>query len=54
MEGIFTDITIRCHDGKEFKVHKIVVCPQSRFFHNAFKPGSLSKVNHPFSHLSFF
>jgi hypothetical protein len=31
----YSDATIRC-EGREFKVHKIVVCTQSEFFSKAF------------------
>ncbi|GME22775.1 BTB/POZ domain containing protein [Neofusicoccum parvum] len=40
VDGLFTDLTINYTNGKEHKVHKILVCSQSRFFHNACKPDS--------------
>ncbi|KAF4541513.1 BTB/POZ domain containing protein [Lasiodiplodia theobromae] len=39
-KGLYADLTIRCNNGSEHKVHKVVVCSQSRFFHNACKPDS--------------
>lgn len=36
--GEHSDLVLRCNDGKEFKVHKAVVCAQSDFFRKACKP----------------
>lgn len=39
--GKHTDLTLRCtDDGKEFKVHKAIVCAQSKFFEKACEPDS--------------
>ncbi|TID19572.1 hypothetical protein E2P81_ATG06739 [Venturia nashicola] len=43
------DLVLRCtEDGKEFKVHKVVVCTQSKFFEKACEPNSFKegKENH--------
>ncbi|TID19571.1 hypothetical protein E2P81_ATG06738 [Venturia nashicola] len=36
--GEHSDLLLRCSDGKEFKVHKAIVCAQSEFFRKACKP----------------
>ena len=43
--GAYSDLTIRCGDGREFKVHKDIVCPQSQFFAKAVEEGRF-KVSH--------
>lgn len=39
--GKHTDLVLRCtEDGKEFKVHKAIVCAQSKFLEKACEPDS--------------
>jgi len=33
--GTFSDLKLVCGDGKEFNVHKVVLCGHSSFFHSA-------------------
>ncbi|KAI9726484.1 MAG: hypothetical protein M1828_001306 [Chrysothrix sp. TS-e1954] len=40
----FSDLTIRCH-GRDFAVHKTIVCPQSSYLHAAMKHGMEEQVN---------
>lgn len=44
--GEHSDLVLRCSEGKEFKVHKAILCAQSEFFQKACKPGSF-KVSQP-------
>lgn len=37
--GDYSDLTIKCN-GKEFQVHKFVLCTQSAFFAKAVKKGA--------------
>lgn len=37
--GKHADLVLRCtEDGKEFQVHKAIVCAQSKFFEKACEP----------------
>lgn len=38
--GKHSDLVLRCSDGSKFKVHKAVVCVQSKFFEKACEPES--------------
>ncbi|QDS69893.1 hypothetical protein FKW77_000815 [Venturia effusa] len=43
--GKHADLVLRCtEDGKEFRVHKAIVCGQSKFFEKACEPGNFKEA----------
>ena len=38
---LYSDLILRSSDGTTFRVHKVIVCTQSKFFGKACKPGDL-------------
>jgi hypothetical protein len=49
--GEFSDITLKSEDGTVFKLHKLVICGQSKFFKKACHPDHFKvskKVGHVF------
>jgi hypothetical protein len=47
--GDYSDLEVTCAEGTSFKVHKAIVCSQSKYFANACRPGGFKVCESLFS-----